>query len=430
MVMMASKTLRHALLPVLLVGSIASPLAAQRASSESEARTAGRPPRLETGGRTPMPLEWIDQATGHRVLRLSRRPGSSTSFYFHNDPFLPTRDDSGSLMVFYGSTADGRQLFAIDLRAMEGRQLTDHPGGVSDEIVAPKHREVIWQSHDSVFATHVDTRATRLLHVLPTELHGGVTTLNADETLLAGVSAGQEARDIHAKYPEKRDYFERIFAAHAPHALFTIDLRTGELRMVHRENTWLGHVQFSPTEPNLLMFCHEGPWHLVDRIWNIDVRTGAVRKVHQRTVDREIAGHEFFSPDGRVIWYDLQVPRGVTFYLAGADVVMGSGKPTRYALQGDEWSIHFNSSPDGRLFAGDGGDSSQVARAHDGRWIYLFRPDGDRLKAERLVEMRRHDYKLEPNVHFSPDGRWVIFRANFEGQAQIYAVEVTALAQS
>ena len=42
-----------------------------------------------------------------------------------------------------------------------------------------------------------------------------------------------------------------------------------------------------------------------------------------------------------------------------------------------------------------------------------------------LVDMRRHDYHLEPNVHFSPDGRWIVFRGNFEGESQIYAVEVT-----
>jgi oligogalacturonide lyase len=27
-------------------------------------------------------------------------------------------------------------------------------------------------------------------------------------------------------------------------------------------------------------------------------------------------------------------------------------------------------------------------------------------------------------VHFSPDGKWVIFRANFEGIENIYAVEI------
>src|SRR5207248_5089840 len=139
-------------------------------------------------------------------------------------------------------------------------------------------------------------------------------------------------------------------------------------------------------------------------------------------VEREIAGHEFFSRDGKIIWYDLQIPRGVTFHLAGADVK--TGKATRYQMTRDEWSIHFNISSDQKLFAGDGADPSQVAKAQDGMWIYLFHPEGDRLKSERLVNMKHDDYRLEPNVHFSPDGKWVIFRANFEGESQVYAVEV------
>ena len=67
---------------------------------------------------------------------------------------------------------------------------------------------------------------------------------------------------------------------------------------------------------------------------------------------------------------------------------------------------------------------SSDLKAQDGMWIYLFRPEGDRLTSERLVNMKHHDYTLEPNVHFSPDGKWVIFRANFEGESQVYAVEV------
>jgi oligogalacturonide lyase len=411
---------------LLLIVTNALALASVRAQDAARAthpmEGARLPPVLETGAQRPMPDAWIDRETGHRVIRLSRRAGSNTSFYFHNNPFVAGERDSGATMVFYGATPIGRQIFALNLRSLGARQLTEHAGGVSGEIVAPRHREVIYQSHDSVFATHIDTRATRLLHVMPADLRGSITTLNADETLLAGVRAGPEVRAILAKYPSKGEFFNRIFEAHVPHSLFTIDLRSGEMRTIHSESMWLGHVQFSPTDPNLLMFCHEGPWHLVDRIWNIDVRTGAVRLIHHRTVEREIAGHEFWSPDGRWIWYDLQVPRSVTFFLAAAEVATGRSK--RFELTRDEWSIHFNGSPDGTLFAGDGGDSSQVARAKNGRWLYLFRPEGDRLTSERLVDMRRHDYRLEPNVHFTPDGAWVVFRANFEGESQVYAVEV------
>ena len=60
----------------------------------------------------------------------------------------------------------------------------------------------------------------------------------------------------------------------------------------------------------------------------------------------------------------------------------------------------------------------------DGQWIYLFTPGKDKFTSVRLVNTKHHNYKLEPNVHFSPDGKWVIFRANFEGHTDVYAVEI------
>lgn len=51
------------------------------------------------------------------------------------------------------------------------------------------------------------------------------------------------------------------------------------------------------------MFCHEGPWHEVDRIWTLDVeKRDSPRLIHKRTVYREIAGHEWWGPDGKYIY--------------------------------------------------------------------------------------------------------------------------------
>jgi oligogalacturonide lyase len=389
---------------------------------------------METGGTHPMPSEWIDRDTNHRVTRLTGPGGDYRSFYFHNDPFIPASSPGeNDLMVYYGygpgSANDReykgrpqRQLFAMELNTGESVQLTRHPSPISGEIVGKKRQEVFYQSRDSVFSTGVRTGETRLVFVFPDSIMGQVTTLNADETILAGVASGQEKLDLLRRFPRKGDYFTAIFEARIPHTLFTIGVESGELHEIFSDTAWLNHVQFSPTDPDLLMFCHEGPWHLLDRIWTIDIRDTVPRLMHRRTVYREIAGHEFFSPDGRTIWFDLQVPRGETFYLAGID--LATGKETRYAMTRDEWSIHFNASPDGEFFAGDGGDSSQVARAENGMWIYLFRPEGDSLSAGKLVNMKNHDYRLEPNVHFTPDGKQVIFRADFGGNSQIYAVDV------
>jgi oligogalacturonide lyase len=170
------------------------------------------------------------------------------------------------------------------------------------------------------------------------------------------------------------------------------------------------------------MFCHEGPWHKVERIWTIRTDGTDLRKIHARTMDMEIAGHEFFSADGKIVWYDLQTPRGKEFWLAGVE--LATGRKLRYKLERDQWSVHYNVSRNGKLFAGDGGGPQMVAKAKDGQWIYLFHPGKGMLRWERLVNMAKHDYRLEPNVTFTPDGKWIVFRSNMHGASQVYAVEV------
>ncbi len=390
-------------------------------------------PVIETGSQKPMPYEWIDRDTGHKLIRLTRTDGSNRSFYFHNNPFIPELKDEGNIMIFYGSQQQGetdrlyrrtpRQLYSLNLKTLDIKQLTRHPGWIFGEIVAKKRREAFYQSRDTVFAVNIDNTESRIVYIFPDSIYGAyVTTLNADENILAGAFSTIRKDSILRNNPRKSDFFRLIFEAKLPHTLFTINIETGRLEYIHSDTAWINHVQFSPTDPEMLMFCHEGPWHLLDRIWLINITERKPRLMHKRTVYREIAGHEFFSRDGSTIWFDLQIPRGETFYLASADVKTADEK--RYALKRDEWSIHFNISPDQQTFAGDGGDSSQVARAKDGQWIYLFHPSGDSLKSERLVNMKHHDYDLEPNVHFSPDRKWIIFRANFEGTNQIYAVEI------
>jgi oligogalacturonide lyase len=229
---------------------------------------------------------------------------------------------------------------------------------------------------------------------------------------------------------------ERRLAARLPMGLFTVDVKTGEVKTILKGTDWLNHLEFSPTDPTLLMFCHEGPWHKVDRIWTIRADGTHITKIHPRTMAMEIFGHEFWAVDGKILWYDLQTPRGEDFWVAGYNVE--TGERTRYHLQRNEWSIHFNVSADGKLFCGDGGDEGQVAHAPDGKWIYLFRPEliqnrGIEEKdfihpgvfhAERLVNMSKHQYRLEPNVSFTPDQKWVVFRSNMFGSTYAFAVEV------
>jgi oligogalacturonide lyase len=364
--------------------------------------------------------EWIDPATGHRVVRLSQEPGSA-SLYFHQ----------------YAYTAGGRKIL---ITTPQGLATVDLANGALDRLAGEgakpimagrKSGQVYYDEGDTVYAVDPSSHLRQVIVKLPA--HYVVHTVNADETLLAGTYEEGLAADPR---DNKHIPLNERFAAHAPMGIFTVNRRTGEIKTILRGTDWFNHLQFSPVDPGLLLFCHEGPWHKVERIWLIRADGSHLTKVHERTMEMEVAGHEFWGADGKTVWYDLQTPRGEDFWLAGYRV--DGGRRLRYHLQRNEWSVHYNVSPDGSLFAGDGGDAHMVAHAPDGKWLYLFRPEmvpnqgvagpeliaTGRLTAERLVDMSKHDYRLEPNVRFTPDMKWIVFRSNMSGKSAVYAVEV------
>ncbi|MCX7603745.1 MAG: oligogalacturonate lyase family protein [Bryobacteraceae bacterium] len=381
------------------------------------------------------PVEWIDPGTGHLVRRLTDEPGSA-SLYFNQNGYLP----DGQRLVY--TTPAGISVVRWETR--EARQVVS--GRVRLIEAGRRHPRVYYIQDGALHWTNVDTGETRRVGPLPPR--ASIATINADETLAAGTSIEGDAQVPMAQPPaagqghtlemprNRGQMIEQRWAARLPMAIFTMRIDTGEVRVIHRGNDWFNHLLFSPADPSLLLFCHEGPWHKVDRIWLIRADGTGLRKLHVRTMEMEIFGHEFWSADGRTVWYDLQTPRGEVFWLAGVE--LDTGARTWYHLERNEWSIHFNVSRDGALFCGDGGDPGQVARAPDGRWIYLFRPERipnrgvedpsfirpGVLRAKKLVNMAKHDYRLEPNVSFTPDAKWVVFRSNMFGPSYVFAVRV------
>lgn len=381
--------------------------------------------------------EWVDPDTGHRVVQLSREPGSM-SVYFHYRAFTA----EGDKMII----ATPRGLDAVNLKTREIDHVVDGAVPRGDCVnVGQKTRQVYYVRDGIVYATHIDAHATRTIGKLPPEAgRAGSLALNADETLLAGTYVKGRSPDEPTIVPAMGDpanrSLEARWAARKPMALYTLNIQTGAIKVIHESNEWLNHHQFSPTDPTLLMFCHEGPWQNVDRTWLIRTDGTGLTQVHHRTMRMEIAGHEFWSHDGHTVWYDLQTPRAEVFWLAGYNVE--TGERTWYHLQRNEWSVHYNISPDGKLFAGDGGGPNSVAGREHGAWIYLFRPELARdnaqltpeqsrglitsgeFHAERLVNLAKHDYHLEPNLTFTPDMKWIVFRSNMSGASQVYAVEI------
>ena len=401
------------------------------------------------------PTTWVDKDTGHRVWRVSNEPGSS-GLYFNVNAYTP------DLKTMVYSAPDG--IHALDLETRQTRLLVANPprpaGG--DARFSGTHIIIAGRVTNSIFYTQTDpgthvasiyrvdvyTKQVTKLCDLPQGV--SIATINADETLGAGtydekpaVNYGDNRVNPPGVLPgplvqpqNKGEMMEQRLAARTPVVFFTIDIRTGKMFTLMHSTDWIGHMLFSPKDPALLMYCHEGPWQKVDRIWMIHTDGTHNTLIHKRSIAMEIAGHEFWGLDGETIWYDWQPIKGQDFYLAGYD--LSTGKRTAYHMDRNDWSIHFNLTRDLDLFTGDGGDPGQVAKAPDGEWIELFHPQTVPLNgalndpgfyqpgvfhAEHLVNMSHHNYRLEPNVRFSPDKSLVFFTSNMFGPSYVFGVE-------
>jgi oligogalacturonide lyase len=298
--------------------------------------------------------------------------------------------------------------------------------------------------YSELWRTNVDTGETRKLADLPRR--AGVATINADETLAAGTfvegdataggaydgtAASSRMSNTNLGEPvNKGEMMTRRLEAKLPMTMFTVDLRTGQVKhLIEHSTDWLNHQQFSPTDPTLLLYCREGHWWLVDRIWTIRTDGTQNQLVHQRTMEMEIAGHEWWGADGKTLFYQLHYPRGMqSSFIASYNIE--TGERVWYHYMPDQSSIHDNSSPDGTLFCGDGDRNSP--------WIFLFHPvrvpdnhtlgahliKGGYLESEKLVNMSKHNYQLEPNPSFTPDQKFIVFRSNMFGPDYAFAVEV------
>jgi oligogalacturonide lyase len=373
-------------------------------------------------------------------------------------------------------------------------------GGARAIVVGHKTNSIFFTKSDP--ATHVnsvykaDTNTGEVTKLIDLPPRVSISSVNADETLAAGTYNASDLKGLNPNAPnaflpapgggfgfggggggraaaaapaagpgqtpnanaanptlgganvqsdDKGQMMERRLAARIPVVLFTIRLvpgpngqKAGYIKPLLHSTDWIGHMLFSPTDPQLLMYCHEGMWQKVDRIWMIHTDGTQNTLMHKRTMYMEIAGHEFWGLDGKTIWYDWQYPKGEDFFLASYNLT--THKRMAYHMQRNDWSIHFNLTKDLDMFCGDGGDSGQVAQAPDGEWIELFHPQdikGDSgalngpnfwqpgaFHTEHLVNMAHHNYRAEPNPRFSPDKKYVIFTSNMFGRSYVFAAEV------
>jgi oligogalacturonide lyase len=354
-----------------------------------------------------------DALSGVRVLQLTSYKGHSHHLYFTN----PGWWDGGRRLLF-GSDRDNRtNLFSIELKGGAITQLTDlEPTPPPNEVqlqtacVNPTRAEAyLWHGRD-LLALDLHSLQTRTIFSRPRGFLGSMLNCTADGRYLCTSYFEDLSRRFGIAYHQGYVGFAETFQAHPLSRIIRVATAGAGAETIREEQTWIGHVNTSPTQPNLLTYCHEGPWNLVDnRIWGMDIDKGDVWPIRSRR-GGETVGHEYWHADGIHVGYHGSWPDGRRFFGMARYNDIG-GREVDFPHETGH--IHSN---DFSMIVGDGG-----------RVVRLWRWDGERFEGPRaLCEHRSSMHVQEVHVHprFTPDGKQVLFTSDRTGYGNVYLARI------
>lgn len=246
-----------------------------------------------------------DPLTGRPVRQLTTDENSwSHHFYFTENSFTRGREE-----IYFISDRDtpgAANVLWMDLPSGEMRRITaiEAPARISGHTKDPDSTRLLYWHDRTAMIMDLQTREAIPLYTVPEGFAPARLSLSCDKRTVAiqiNEDIGVEHGINYAGFAEKMYGVKRSVILTAPAG-------GGEkARVLLRDTAEGGHLQFSPTDPNLLMFCHEGPWHLIhQRIYLLDAGSGEVWPCFRQGPEDSV-GHEFFTQDGQ-IFFDNRGP--------------------------------------------------------------------------------------------------------------------------
>ncbi len=373
------------------------------------------------------PFQYKDKFSGCRVTRLTDYMGHSNHLYFTDPCWL----DGGDSFVFTSDRYNHSNLFRYDLDTSTVTQLTDLSGSSIENERVFDHRpagaySTVNQRHyywwqNALYELNVDTYQERVVYQAPPDKVLGIHGItSADGRYVCNMMRDKiDPTEPALEYPYS--YFPSLFQGKPLTQIIRVEVATGKTEVVHEDRRFMTHVNLSPTMPDILTFCHEGPWHLVEqRIWGLNIQTGEAWKIRPQEDGEFAIGHEYWFADGEHIGYHGRRRDGQGEHVFGyrkwdnSDAV-----ETRFPFH----SWHFASN-DHQLIVGDG---TGVAQAAQQPFIQLFKWDGADYIGPKILAVHRSTFNGQPahcHPRFTPDNGHILFTSDVTGYANMYLVEL------
>ena len=244
---------------------------------------------------------YTDEKSGAQSTQLTNQ-GINYHFYFTENSF----DLDGKTIYFLSNREhEGTEicnLFKMDLDSGEMVQLTDDPLGVEVGRITktPDGEYVAYVTGSQLRLYNTKTGENKLLYEEKNHMLLQNLSFSCDKQWI-GFNRNEDVDALPDGGPNYAGFKEKMFAT-KDGRVSVIRLDGSEFHDVFRDTHWLSHFQFSPDNPDIAMFCHEGPWNYVQqRIWMINMNTGDIWPCFRQTED-DCVGHEFWAQNGDVIF--------------------------------------------------------------------------------------------------------------------------------
>ncbi|QYY37402.1 oligogalacturonate lyase family protein [Ruficoccus sp. ZRK36] len=348
-----------------------------------------------------------DPVSGIEVTQLTDYRGHSHHLYFTN----PGWYDDGKKLLFASDRENRRNLFGLDLKSGDIEQLTDldeHYRSFLSVCVNPVRPEAYYRDREGFYALDLHTGKSRQIYHIDGDWRLHMSNCDASgEYVYVGIF-----HDPHKLSEQGFTTFVQMWESRPLSRIVQIACQTGESRVIYEKDCWTGHLNTSPTRPELISFCYEGPWDKVgQRIWIMNVVTGKIHPLRPVTGE-EMIGHEYWYADGEHIGYHGHKRPGLAM-LGFIRYDNTDQCDTDFPTGGNTGHIF---SLDDQLIVGDG----------DGL-IKCWRREGDGYSKPRII--CSHDSGLRfqithPHPRISPDGRSIIFTSDRTSYGNLYRVPV------
>lgn len=368
--------------------------------------------------------EWAgfeDPHTGAVVRQLTNHRSHSHHLYFTNSGLW----EGGKRLLLVSDRNNATNLYSVDLRDGRITQLTDYPPDAKLQLqrvcVNPVRNEAYFTLNRELICLNLTTCEQRPLYRLPEGYDSTIWNCTADGVNVCTALCQDLSHKIKMDLQHGYVGFAEYSAARPDCRIIAVSTNTGDSRILHEEDFWLNHVNTSPTLPDILTFCHEGPWETVSqRIWTLNVSTGEVKPLRKQSPGERI-GHEYWFADGKRV--------GFHGWTEGAHR-FGWIRWDESKLQ--EWdfpygSTHFHSI-DETLIVGDG--TRYIPHGPDKAYLLLWRLREDEYDGPRRLGGHRGSFHIQ-RLHVHPrmfrdcDGQLrVVYTADPQGYGNVYIVEV------